>query len=246
MYRTGDLARFAPDGRVDFLGRLDHQVKIRGHRIELGEIESALLEHPSVREAVVVALEETGGGSKRLVGYVSKKVGTELCTTSLRTSLRDRLPEYMVPSQIVLLAALPLTPNAKIDRKALPAPESVSSATPATYVAPGSEFEQLIAHVWSDLLHVERVGLDDNFFDLGGHSLLAVQAHRRIRDEAKRELSLTDLFRFPTIRGLAGFLEGDGGGSADLEKSALRAEARRELLDRRSELRARRRTQRES
>ncbi len=246
MYRTGDLARFASDGRVDFLGRLDHQVKIRGHRIELGEIESALLEHPAVREAVVVALEEPGGGSKRLVGYVSKKVGTELCTTSLRASLRDRLPEYMVPSQIVLLAALPLTPNAKIDRKALPAPESVSSAAPATFVAPGSEFEQLIAHVWSDLLHVERVGLDDNFFDLGGHSLLAVQAHRRIRDEAKRELSLTDLFRFPTIRGLAGFLDGDGSGGADLEKSALRAEARRESLDRRSELRARRRTQRES
>jgi natural product biosynthesis luciferase-like monooxygenase protein len=244
MYRTGDLARFAEDGRVDFLGRLDHQVKIRGYRIELGEIESALLEHPSVREAVVVALDD--GGGKRLVGYVSKKPGLDLCTTSLRGSLRDRLPEYMVPSQIVVLAALPLTPNAKIDRKALPAPESVSAAPPATFVAPGSEFEQLIAHVWSDLLHVERVGLDDNFFDLGGHSLLAVQAHRRIRDEAKRELSLTDLFRFPTIRGLAGFLEGDGGGSADLEKSALRAEARRESLDRRSELRARRRTQKES
>jgi natural product biosynthesis luciferase-like monooxygenase protein len=244
MYRTGDLARFAEDGRVDFLGRLDHQVKIRGYRIELGEIESALLEHPSVREAVVVALED--GASKRLVGYVSKKPGLDLCTTNLRGSLRDRLPEYMVPSQIVLLAALPLTPNAKIDRKALPAPESVSAAAPASFVAPGSEFEQLIAHVWSDLLHVERVGLDDNFFDLGGHSLLAVQAHRRIRDEAKRELSLTDLFRFPTIRGLAGFLEGDGGGGADLEKSALRAEARRESLDRRSELRARRRSQKES
>jgi natural product biosynthesis luciferase-like monooxygenase protein len=245
MYRTGDLARFAPDGRVDFLGRLDHQVKIRGYRIELGEIESSLLEHPAVREAVVVALDD-GSGTKRLVGYVSKKPGLDLCTTALRGSLRDRLPEYMVPSQIVLLSALPLTPNAKIDRKALPAPESVSSAAPATFVAPASVFEQLIAHVWSDLLHVERVGLDDNFFDLGGHSLLAVQAHRRIRDEAKRELSLTDLFRFPTIRGLAGFLDGDGGGSADLEKSALRAEARRESLDRRSELRARRRTQRES
>jgi natural product biosynthesis luciferase-like monooxygenase protein len=240
MYRTGDLVRFGHDGRVVFLGRLDHQVKIRGYRIELGEIESAMLGHAGVREAVVIARED-GPGDKRLVGYLSEKPGEKVQPADLKTALRERLPEYMVPAQIVVLPALPLTPNAKIDRKALPAPETVQSLPEASYVAPTSELEQTIAHIWSDLLHVERVGLDDNFFDLGGHSLLAVQAHRRIRDEAKRDLSLTDLFRFPTIKSLVGFLDGGGSAGADLAKSASRAEARRESLGRRQALIARRR-----
>ncbi len=245
LYRTGDLVRWGHDGRVVFLGRLDHQVKIRGYRIELGEIEAAMLAYPGVREAVVIAREDSPG-DKRLVGYLSEKPGEKVVPAELKSALRERLPEYMVPSQIAVLPALPLTPNAKIDRKALPAPETVQSLPAADYVAPASELEQQIAHIWSDLLHVERVGLEDNFFDLGGHSLLAVQAHRRIRDEAKRELSLTDLFRFPTIKSLVGFLDGGAGGGADLAKSANRAEARRESMNRRQELLARRRGTKES
>ncbi len=239
LYRTGDLVRFGEDGRVHFLGRLDHQVKVRGYRIELGEIEAALTDLPGVREAVVVARDEQGG-ERRIVGYVTGTAGARLAGAELKAALRGRLPEYMVPAQIAVLPALPLTPNAKVDRGALPAPESLEAATSEDFVAPSSLVQQAIARIWTELLHVERVGLEDNFFDLGGHSLLAVQAHRRIRDDVKAALSLTDLFRFPTIRGLAAFLEGDAGAGADLGKSAQRAEARREAMGRRQELRTRR------
>ena len=239
MYRTGDLVRWGPDGRVVFLGRLDHQVKLRGYRIEMGEIEAALLEQRAVREAVVIAREDVPG-DKRLVGYLTTRPGESVDPADLRAALREKLPEYMVPAQIVVLPSLPLTPNAKVDRKALPAPDQLRAAPEAAYVAPSTPLEATIAAVWADLLRVQKVGLEDNFFDLGGHSLLTVQAHRRLRELTGREIALTDLFRFPTIRTLVGHLDAPDVGGDDLVKSASRAEARKASLSRRQEMRERR------
>jgi natural product biosynthesis luciferase-like monooxygenase protein len=237
LYRTGDLGRFGRDGRILFLGRVDQQVKIRGYRIELGEIEAAILALPAVRDAAVIAREDSSG-DKRLVGYFTVKAGHAASTVDLRSALRGRLPEYMVPSNLVVLDSLPLTPNKKIDRKALPAPESVSAEPKASFLAPATELEHAIAGIWSDLLRMPRVGLDDNFFDSGGHSLLAVQAHRRLRDAIGRDLALTDLFRFPTIRSLVRHLERGEGEDPGLARSVSRAQGRRESLNRRQAMRA--------
>ncbi|MGZ3460106.1 MAG: condensation domain-containing protein, partial [Archangium sp.] len=199
MYRTGDLARHRQDGVLEFLGRIDNQVKVRGFRIELSEVESALLFHPSVREAVVVAREDSPG-LKRLVAYVtgeSQALGSE----ALRAFLKQRLPEYMVPSAFVHLEALPLTSNGKVDRKALPAPDSRPELA-QQFVAPRDDVEQKLASLWTEVLRLERVGIHDNFFELGGHSLLATQAISRIRGAFGVELPLRDLFDAPTIAAL--------------------------------------------
>jgi natural product biosynthesis luciferase-like monooxygenase protein len=231
LYRTGDLARYRPDGSVEFLGRIDHQVKIRGHRIELGEIETQLGRQPRVRECAVTASEDASG-DLRLVAYLVAD-GEAPAVEVLRDHLRETLPEYMIPSAFVALDAFPLTPNGKIDRKALPAPDRVKPRTQQTFVAPESELEATIAQAWKDRLMLETVGIDDNFFDLGGHSLLIVQIHRSLRDQLERPLSLTDLYRFPTIRSLAGFLGSDDGGATTVEKGQARAERRRESMMRR-------------
>src|SRR6185436_8949361 len=168
MYRTGDLARYLPDGEIEYLGRLDHQVKIRGFRIELGEVEAALARHPEVREAVVLARGEG------LVGYVVPPVSTDL-----RAFLRDSLPEHMVPSGLVFLEAMPLTPNGKVDRKALAQIEPERQAD--GFVAPRTATEERLAAIWSELLGVARIGIADRFFDLGGHSLLATRVVSRVR-----------------------------------------------------------------
>ncbi len=174
MYKTGDLARYRPDGNIEFLGRADHQVKIRGFRIELGEIEAALGQHPAVREAVVLAREDAPG-EKRLVAYVV--AGARAADDDdLRRFLKEKLPEYMVPAVFVLLDALPLMPNGKIDRRALPAPDRSRPELDKAFVAPRTPTEELLAEIWAQLLDIERVGVHDNFFDLGGHSLLATQA----------------------------------------------------------------------
>ncbi|MBD0319648.1 MAG: LLM class flavin-dependent oxidoreductase, partial [Gemmatimonadetes bacterium] len=208
LYRTGDLARFRPDGTVEFLGRIDHQIKIRGYRIELGEIESLLNAHPAVREAVVVVREDVPG-DKRLVAYLVARAGAEIDAAELREILRAQLPEYMVPAHFVVMAALPLTPNAKVDRKALPAPDRAAPAAEAAeYQAPASELERAVAEIWAEVLGVERVGIRDNFFDLGGHSLLTVRVHSRLRATVARNVTITDLFRFPTIQTLVGHLAG--------------------------------------
>jgi natural product biosynthesis luciferase-like monooxygenase protein len=234
VYRTGDLARQRDDGVIEFLGRLDHQVKVRGFRIELGEIEAALLAQPGIREGVVVAREDTPG-DVRLVAYLVASESVQAQT--LRDALRTRLPEFMLPSHFVMLAALPQTPNGKIDRKALPAPESAMAAAPATaYVAPTSDIERTIADVWRDVLKLPDVGTRDNFFDLGGHSLLAVQAHRRLREALGRNLSITDIFRFPTIQSLGQYL--GGGHEAAAQQGRDRAEGRRAALARRQAVRA--------
>jgi natural product biosynthesis luciferase-like monooxygenase protein len=238
MYRTGDLARLQADGTVEFLGRIDHQVKIRGYRIELGEIETLINEHPAVREAVVIAREDVPG-DKRLVGYVIPKSDAAFAADELKAHLRAKLPDYMVPSHIVTLDRFPLTPNAKVDRKALPAPDETATDASAsqTFAAPQGDLEAAIAEIWREVLRVPSVSVTDNFFDLGGHSLLMVQVHHKVRGVLQREMSITDLFRFPTVRLLAehvGRMDGDADeGTALQEESDKRASARKEFMQRR-------------
>jgi amino acid adenylation domain-containing protein len=199
LYRTGDLARFRSDGAIEYLGRRDHQVKMRGFRIELGEIEAALGGHPSVRDAVVVVRAEPL--SKQLVGYLVLTPGCSERPDSFRDFLRDRLPEHMIPNRFVMLATLPLTPNGKVDRRALPAPEAV--AVDASFGLPQSEAERVIAEIWREFLQVDRVGLNENFFELGGDSLRMVPIHHRLEEVFEQPLSIVELFRYPTVRALA-------------------------------------------
>jgi len=203
LYRTGDLARHLPDGPIEFLGRADQQVKVRGYRVEPGEIEAALLGHASVRGCAVVARGE--GAARHLVGYVVGEGAADF--VALREHLRERLPAYMVPSQFVALEALPLTPSGKVDRKALPEPGGERPAVEADYAEPRNETERLIAGVWKEVLGLERVGVHDNFFDLGGHSLLATQVVSRMGEALGVELPLRQLFEKPTVAGLAAAVE---------------------------------------
>ncbi|RGP36252.1 MupA/Atu3671 family FMN-dependent luciferase-like monooxygenase [Pseudotabrizicola alkalilacus] len=236
MYRTGDLVRWRADGKIDFLGRTDHQVKLRGYRIELGEIEAVLEAQPGVRQAVVMAREDTPG-DVRLVCYVT---GTAH-EAGLRADLATVLPEHMVPAHIVTVEAFPLTPNRKVDRKALPAP-GVRATEVTAFVAPASDVESQIAAVWARVLGVPKIGAKDNFFALGGHSLLAVQAHREIREAlGATKLSITDIFRFPTLSALAAHLD-DGPKSAAVGAKpatlATQADARADAMARRRAMRA--------
>ncbi|MDO8883776.1 MupA/Atu3671 family FMN-dependent luciferase-like monooxygenase [Pseudotabrizicola sp.] len=237
MYRTGDLVRRRGDGKIDFLGRTDHQVKLRGYRIELGEIESVLEAQLGVSQAVVVAREDTPG-DLRLVAYVT---GTAH-EAGLRAELATALPEHMMPAHFVTLQSFPLTPNRKVDRKALPAP-SARLAEAAAFVAPDSDVESQIAAIWARVLGVPKVGAKDNFFALGGHSLLAVQAHREIRDAlGAAKLSITDIFRFPTLQALAAHLD-DGpkpvmAAAAKPAGLAVQADARTDAMARRRAMRA--------
>lgn len=204
MYRTGDLGRWRTDGTIEYLGRNDHQVKIRGYRIELGEIEVQLARLPGVKDAVVIAREDTPD-RKHLVAYLTQR--DQGCSVErLRAGLGSVLPEYMVPNAFVLMERLPLTPNGKIDLRALPAPDT-SAYAGREYQAPQTEVECDLAEMWRRLLSVERVGRDDNFFDLGGHSLLVMQAIMRIRSGFSVEMPMRMLFEFPTLRKLAEKLE---------------------------------------
>ncbi|WP_329427994.1 amino acid adenylation domain-containing protein [Streptosporangium sp. NBC_01495] len=209
VYRTGDAARWLPDGTIEFLGRLDDQVKLHGLRIELGEIEAALRERAGVRDAAVIVREDVPG-DRRLVAYLVADEPPE--TARVRVALGATLPDYMVPSMFVTLDALPLTPNGKLDRRALPVPESPGAAE---YVEPENDAERAIAAVWEQVLSVERVGAGDDFFDLGGNSLLAIQVVAKLRralPEGGPQVGLVDLFSFRTVRELAGFVGGPGGG----------------------------------
>jgi hypothetical protein len=236
LYRTGDLVKWRADGKLEFLGRLDHQVKIRGHRIELGEIEAELEQQLGVREVVVVAREDVPG-DKRLVAYVVAGAGAKLDPATLRAAVGERLPEYMVPSHVVTLDQLPRTPNLKIDRKALPAPDHAALPT-QEYVQPASELEGVISEIWQEVLRVPKVGVHDNFFDIGGHSLLTVRVHAKLRGAIEQPVSITDLFRFPTVRSLAEHLGGGGAAAAAVTEQALsRAGARREAMQKRRQRR---------
>jgi amino acid adenylation domain-containing protein len=232
LYRTGDLARWRPDGQIDFLGRIDQQVKIRGHRIELSEVELALMSNPAVRDAIVVVNEETTGEA-RLVGYVVPAPGMTPSPSELRAWLRTSLPEYMVPSLIVSLAALPLSPNGKVDRQALPAPDRELSSV-AAYVAPRTRAEELLAAISASALGRERVGVDDNLFDLGIDSIRGILIASRARQTGLR-LTPAQLFEHPTIAALANIAEAatpteevDG---TDLSGHAARARAEDEAVE---------------
>jgi amino acid adenylation domain-containing protein len=207
LYRTGDLARWRPDGNLEYLGRVDHQVKIRGYRVEPGEVEDALVQHPSVREAAVVA-HEYGPDDRRLVAYIIAPPDAEAPSAAdLRQYLGGSLPEPMIPSAFVVLESLPLTPNGKVDRAALPAPGRDRSVAEVAFVPPRGPVEDQLAGIWSAVLGVDRVGASDDFFDLGGHSLLATQVVSRIRDAFGVSLPLGEFFETPTIAGVARWIE---------------------------------------
>jgi amino acid adenylation domain-containing protein len=234
LYKTGDLARYLPDGNIEYLGRLDHQVKIRGFRIELGEIESVLAAHPAVREAVVV-LREGVPGDRRLVAYLTAKDGEPLKVPELRSLLQGKLPEYMVPSAFVTLDRFPLTPNGKVDRKALPAPDTFGQSLGGLGLLPRNEMERAIAEIWQDVLHLEKVGIEDSFFELGGHSLLLVQIQNKLNKVLNKPLLMMDLFRYPTISSLAEYLSEKEKAKAPLVGGQELAQKVREGKDRMSE-----------
>jgi hypothetical protein len=232
LYATGDLVRIRPDGIVEFGGRLDNQVKIRGHRIELGEIEALLDGHPDVQRAVVVA---RGEGEPTLVAYVVLEPGVAIGGESLRAYVAAALPDAMVPSTVVMVEALPLTPNGKVDRKALPQHELSSTTTPPPDTAPLEGAEDLVAGAWYAELG-RPVGRNDNFFDIGGHSLLAVKVFRRLTDLTGLPLALTDVFRYPTVKSFASYLDGlrdrpaEPGDATEPTPSVSRGERRRRAL----------------
>ena len=231
MYRTGDLVRFRADGSLEFLGRTDHQVKIRGHRIELGEIETLLTSHEEVDEGVVVAREDTPG-DQRLVAYYTGRASVE----ALRERLRAGLPDFMVPAAFVCLPRMPHTPNGKIDRKLLPAPEREQRSVEK--VAPASDVESTVLGLWQQVLGLDAVGVNDNFFDLGGHSLLVVRLHQMLKKALNPAIPMTALYRFPTIRGFVQSL-GEGDRSEAAEQARDRGQARREQMSRMRGARAR-------
>ena len=207
LYRTGDLAKHRADGVIEFLGRSDNQVKIRGHRIELGEIESILNQHPSVRESAVLAREREFLGDIELIGYVVSNHQPSPTTSELRRFLGEKLPEFMIPSAFTFLDALPLTHNGKFDRNALPAPDGQRPLLDQGFVAPATEIEELIAQVWREVLKRDEIGVHDNFFELGGHSLLATRVVVRLSRNFQVDLALRKLFELPTVAGLAQHIE---------------------------------------
>jgi amino acid adenylation domain-containing protein len=208
LYRTGDQVRYLSDGRIEYLGRADQQVKLRGYRIELGEIETLLAAFAGLREAVVDT-REGRDGDKRLVAYVVAEPRQNLSVSQLRDHLKEKLPQYMVPSAFVMMEALPLTPNGKVDRGALPEPEVVRPELATSFIMPRTEAEAAISGVWQEILQLDHLGMDDNFFDLGGHSLLLVQAHAKLQELFDHGLTVIDLFKYPTVSALAQFLSNE-------------------------------------
>lgn len=233
MYRTGDLARWRADGALDFLGRADQQVKLRGYRIELGEIEAALVGHESVSQAAVV-LRGDGPGGAALVAYVVPTADEAFDVSALRHDLSAQLPAYMVPSAVGVLEVLPLTPSGKLDRRALPNPAHIQPTLNAHYVSPQTDLEKAIAAVWQERLSLEKVGIHDNFFDVGGHSLLAFQVHTEFQADLAPTLSITDLFRYPTIASLAQYLSQTQSEQPAWQPSQSRAQARRDAIKQRA------------
>jgi syringomycin synthetase protein SyrE len=218
IYRSGDLAKLLPSGELVYLGRIDDQVQIRGFRVELGEVRSRLLEHPAVAKAEVVATQ-LHSNSLELVAYVESS--SEVSTSGLRNFLAETLPYYMVPSAFVMLKALPLTANGKVDRRALPAPEQVRQQSDANFTAPRTPVEEMLAGIWSGVLKTERVSIDDNFFELGGHSLLATQVISRIREAFQLQLPLRVMFEQPTVTALAQVIEDERANAQQLRLPAI-------------------------
>ncbi|BAY38737.1 amino acid adenylation [Nostoc sp. NIES-2111] len=203
LYKTGDLARYLPDGNIEYLRRIDNQVKIRGFRIELAEIESLLGQHSNVQNCCVIAHEKTPS-NKSLVAYVVPQTDVTLTTEELRQFLANQLPGYMVPAAFVILESLPLTPNGKVDRRALPNPDLHQESL--DYVMPNTEIETIIADIWQKTLAIEKVGIYNNFFELGGHSLLLVKVNQQLQEKLGLELSIVDMFNYPTIHSISQYL----------------------------------------
>jgi amino acid adenylation domain-containing protein len=209
MYRTGDLARYREDGIIEYLGRADNQVKVRGYRIELGEIESVLAGCPAVQSCVVLAREDTPG-DKQLVGYIVGRAGVSPDVEELRNFLKERLPDYMVPAKFLYIESFPLTPNGKVDRKALPAPAQQEIRVNQVSAHPRTVTEEKLSAIWVELFKTENIGIHDDFFDLGGHSLLGIKLMSRIRDGFGVDLPVLSLFENPTIAGLAAAISESG------------------------------------
>ena len=226
LYKTGDLARYRADGQLEYLGRRDGQIKLRGYRIELSEIESVLLQQPDVRE-VAVLLRKDDPANPRLVAYVRPADGVTLSISKLRDDLRRVLPDYMVPSSFVRMDVMPLTTNGKIDRSALPAPDRERPEQAAEFVPPRGTIEDSLAAIWRQVLNLDQVGAHDNFFDLGGTSLLALEAFKRIEGVAAGKCQVLDLFRYPTVRSLAAFI-GGGEDAAPAGDEEMRQRAQRQ------------------
>jgi amino acid adenylation domain-containing protein len=224
LYKSGDLARYLPDGKIEFLGRADDQVKVRGFRVEPGEVEAMLDQHPAVRQSVVLAREDVPGG-KRLVAYVVPNQQQTPTLSNLRSFLKQKLPDYMVPSAFVLLDALPLTPNGKLDRAALPVPDQARPGQ-GPFVAPRTPTEEVLAGIWAEVLGLEQLGIHDDFFELGGHSLLATQVISRLRASFLVELPLRCLFETPTVAGLARSVEQANRAAQGLEDPPLQPVSR--------------------
>jgi amino acid adenylation domain-containing protein len=205
LYKTGDLVRHLEDGNIEYLGRNDFQVKIRGQRIELGEIEAALMTHPQVAEALVTA-EDAGSGDKRLIAYTVAKAGAELSVKDLRDHLKAILPESLIPGTVMQLESFPLLANGKINRRALPVAKRERVEAGAEYSAPQNDLESGVAAIWQEVLGIEEVGVNDNFFDIGGHSLLLVSVLRLLHERYDGGLRIMNLFEYPTIRSLAEYL----------------------------------------
>ncbi|MCU0287788.1 MAG: non-ribosomal peptide synthetase, partial [Acidobacteria bacterium] len=233
IFKTGDLGVWLPGGRIKFLGRIDTQVQVHGHRIELSEIESALSLHPDIHDVVVID-REFGPGDHRLVAYL---VLSEDKNNSViwRDWLAKKLPEYMIPTAFEIIPAVPLTVNGKVDIKNLPIPSGLRPELNVAFEAPQTEIEKKIAAAWKEFLHLEEVGIDDNFFDLGGHSLLLTQVHNRLSEMFTKELTIIDLFRYSTIRSLAKYIgEKDNKESPDTYKKLQeRANKQRQAFQRR-------------
>ncbi|EEF63147.1 non-ribosomal peptide synthetase [Pedosphaera parvula] len=249
LYKTGDLARYLPDGNIDYLGRIDHQVKVRGFRIELSEIESILSTHPAIREVVVILhkserapiTDAAQGGNFAtpepvLVAYYAFKTGASLEIAEIRRYLMEKLPDYMVPSIFISVEKFSLSPNGKVDRKALPAPERNHAELTPSYAPPRTETERQIAEIWAKALRLERVGVNDSFFELGGHSLLMVQVHAKICQLIKASLPIAKLFQYPTISSLANHLAQPSAESGSLQRVRDRARLQKGALTRQRQI----------
>jgi amino acid adenylation domain-containing protein len=232
LYKTGDLARYRSDGAIEFLGRLDHQVKIRGMRVEPSEVEASLCQHPAVREAVVLAQKITAG-NKSLVAYVVSKQEPLPTSDELRNYLIQKLPEYMVPAAFVVLSELPLLSNGKLNRRALPRPKKLLSQPEAVYMPPESDLEQTIASIWQQVFNIDRVSIHTNFFDLGGNSLLMSKVHSKLRAAVKSDIQVIELFKHSTIHSLAKYLSETGDAPELLDQGREQANLRKKLMKRR-------------
>jgi acyl carrier protein len=222
LYKTGDLARYLPDGNLQYLGRKDSQVKVRGFRVELGEIEAILAQHSAIAQTAVTVKTD------KLIAYLV--TNTDVTREELRQYLSQQLPNYSIPSQFVFLDSLPLTPSGKIDRQSLPEPQLERPELTTAYTPPSSNLEQQIAEIWQDLLQVDKVGIHDNFFDLGGHSLLIVQLRSRLEEFLNREIPLVTLFQYPTIEALATYLNKQSPNQSHLQQTANRAQKRAQFM----------------